>query len=166
MRHLSTGDMLRADAEAGVPAALAVKEAIAAGRFAPDDLVVAMVAGRISGSAAMHGFVLDGFPRTVAQAIALDTILAESDQPTTVIEIKVDEDRLLERVIRRAEGDRAAGRTVRADDTPQIFVERMNVFHKTTALVITHYLGNGTMKAIDGMKSPAEVHLDILECLE
>ena len=119
--QLSTGDMLRAAVNAGTPVGLRAKELMARGELVPDDVVVAIVSDRIDEPDARKGFILDGFPRTVPQAHALDRMLREKGlKLDAVIELKVDEGILLDRIERRIAETKARGEPLRADDDPQV----------------------------------------------
>ena len=118
--QLSTGDMLRAAVQAGTPVGRKAKDIMARGDLVPDDVVVAIVSDRIDQPDARNGFILDGFPRTVPQAEALDRMLAAKGmQLDGVIEIKVDEKALLDRIETRIGQMRARGEKIRADDNPE-----------------------------------------------
>jgi adenylate kinase len=150
--QLSTGDMLRAARDAGTPVGLKAKSLMDAGALVPDEIVVGIVAERIEQPDAVHGFILDGFPRTVAQARALDVMLhAKHMDLDAVIELKVDESALLERIERRARDTIAAGGTVRADDNPEAFRIRLEVYRAETAPVSAYYAKLDELKIIDGM---------------
>ena len=124
--QLSTGDMLRAAVAAGTPVGLKAKEIMQRGDLVPDEVVVAIIADRIGQPDARKGFVLDGFPRTVPQAEALDRLLAERDmQLDAVIELKVDEGILLQRIETRVAQMAARGEKVRADDNPEALKKRL-----------------------------------------
>src|SRR5260370_31269685 len=115
--HLSTGEMLRAAGEAGTPTGLAAKEIMDRGDLVPDGIVVKIIEDRIGQKDAANGFVLDGFPRTVAQAESLDTMLKEKSQKLdAVIELEVDAEKLVDRIVKRAEEAKGAGLPVRKDD--------------------------------------------------
>src|SRR4029079_4641487 len=125
--QLSTGDMLRAAVAAGTPVGLKAKEIMARGELVPDEVVVAIVADRIEQRDARNGFILDGFPRTTAQAEALERMLEKKDMTLdAVIELKVDEGILLERVQRRVTQMLARGEQVRADDNPEALKKRLD----------------------------------------
>src|SRR6478672_789478 len=132
--QLSTGDMLRAAVNAGTPVGLRAKDIMARGELVPDDVVVAIVADRIQQPDAHNGFILDGFPRTVPQAHALDRMLAEKGMKLdAVIELKVDEGILLDRMRNRIEEMKARGETPRADDDPEILGRRLVAYRDQTA---------------------------------
>src|SRR5919109_5365709 len=118
--QLSTGDMLRTAAQTGSPVGLRIKQMMARGELCPDDVVVEIVADRIEQPDARNGFILDGFPRTLPQAQALDRMLAEKGlQLDAVIELKVDEGSLLKRIESRIAETKARGEALRADDNPE-----------------------------------------------
>ena len=155
--QLSTGDMLRAAVAAGTEIALNAKAVMESGGLVSDEIVVGIVADRIEEPDARRGFVLDGFPRTIAQAEALDTMLAGKGLALdAVIEFKVDEARLVERIVKRADDARAAGQPVRKDDTPEVFVRRLEEFRALTAALGPFYRAKGLLRTVDGM-APIDV---------
>src|SRR5438128_1228999 len=124
--QLSTGDMLRAAVNAGTPVGLKAKDVIARGELVPDDVVVAIVADRIDEPDARKGFILDGFPRTVPQAEALDRMLSQKGlKLDAVIELRVDEGSLLKRIEKRIAETRARGESLRSDDNPEVLRRRL-----------------------------------------
>ncbi|HTJ02387.1 MAG TPA: adenylate kinase [Methylovirgula sp.] len=150
--QLSTGDMLRAAVAAQTPVGLKAKAIMDAGGLVSDDIVVGIVAERIQQPDASRGFILDGFPRTVNQAQALDAMLAEKHMELdAVIELKVDEAALLDRIVQRAKDTIAAGKDVRADDNPDAFKTRLDAYRSLTAPVSAYYAETGRLKEIDGM---------------
>jgi adenylate kinase len=150
--QLSTGDMLRAAVKAGTPVGLQAKSVMDTGGLVSDEIVVGIIADRISEADAKAGFILDGFPRTVAQAEALDAMLAERGvMLRAIVELKVDESALLSRIENRARETVAAGGTVRADDNPAAFEKRLVAYREQTAPVSDYYAGRGVLKTIDGM---------------
>jgi adenylate kinase len=156
--QLSTGDMLRAAARAGTPIGLQAKDIMARGDLVPDDLVIAIVAQRIEQPDARKGFILDGFPRTVPQAEALDRMLAEKGRKLdAVVELKVDEGRLLKRIERRIRETMERGEAVRADDNPEALKKRIDTYRAQTAPLINYYERIGLLKSIDGMAPIPEV---------
>jgi adenylate kinase len=156
--QLSTGDMLRAAVAAGTEIGLKAKAVMDAGQLVSDDIVIGIVSDRIDEPDAANGFVLDGFPRTVAQAEALETMLAEKGQSLdAVIEFKVDETRLVDRIVRRAEETKAAGQPVRKDDNPEVFVKRLEEFRAMTAALSPFYRERGLLRSVDGMAPIDEV---------
>jgi adenylate kinase len=156
--QLSTGDMLRAAVATGTPIGLRAKSIMDRGELVPDDVVVALVAERIDQPDARRGFVLDGFPRTVPQAEALERLLAERGlKLDAVIELKVDEGILLRRIEKRVAEMVARGETVRADDNPGVLKGRLAAYRAQTAPLVGHYAGKGMLKTVDGMAPIDEV---------
>jgi adenylate kinase len=152
--QLSTGDMLRAAVAAGTPVGLKAKAVMEAGGLVSDDIVISIVADRITQPDAHNGFILDGFPRTVAQAEALDAMLAEKGLPLdAVLELMVDQNGLVARIVNRAEETKARGETVRADDDPDVFKARLAAYNRDTAVVAPYYKGRGQLFEIDGSQS-------------
>ena len=150
--QLSTGDMLRAAVAARTPVGLQAKEIMDQGSLVPDEVVVAIVAARIEEPDARKGFILDGFPRTVGQAEALDRMLADKSlKIDAVIDFKVDENALVERIVRRAEETRARGEPVRKDDNPEVFRTRLAAYREQTAPLAAYYHGKGLLRTVDGM---------------
>ena len=152
--QLSTGDMLRAAVAAGTPVGKQAKAIMDAGKLVSDDVVVGIVADRIEEADARQGFILDGFPRTVAQAAALDAMLAKKKlKLDSVVELIVDERALLARIGKRADDTIKAGGTVRADDNPESFKIRLDAYKVQTAPVSGYYSSKGALKTVDGMAS-------------
>ncbi|MGU3539065.1 adenylate kinase [Methylobacterium sp. A54F] len=150
--QLSTGDMLRAAVAAGTPVGLEAKAIMESGGLVPDAVVVGIVADRIEEPDARRGFILDGFPRTVEQAAALDRMLDEKGLAlSTVVEFRVDEEALLGRIARRAEETAARGLPVRKDDTPEVFKTRLDAYRRQTAPLSAYYEKTGLLQTIDGM---------------
>jgi adenylate kinase len=165
--QLSTGDMLRAAVKAGTPIGLRAKAIMDSGSLVPDDIVVGIIAQRIEEPDAHRGFILDGFPRTVAQAEALDKILEEKNHKLeAAIELEVDAEKLLERIIRRAEEHKAAGEPVRKDDDPAVFKTRLDAYRRDTAAVTPYYQAKGILYRVDGMASIDSVTKAIDEVVE
>ena len=151
--QLSTGDMLREAAAARSPAGLRAAEIMSRGELVPDDVVVAVVSNRIDRSDASLGFILDGFPRTLPQAAALDRELAtRGAKLDVVLELKVDEDALLKRIRGRAEEAAMKGESVRNDDNPDAFKTRLDVYRRQTAPVSEYYRSRGLLKTVDGLQ--------------
>jgi len=156
--QLSTGDMLRAAVKAGTPVGLKAKDIMARGELVPDEIVVAIVSDRVDEPDARKGFILDGFPRTVPQAEALDRLLAEKGlRLDAVIELKVDEGKMIQRIEKRIADTKARGEPVRPDDDPEVLKRRLGAYRAQTAPLIDYYGKTGTLKSIDGMASIAEV---------
>lgn len=151
--QLSTGDMLRAAVAAGTEVGLKAKAVMDAGGLVSDEIVVGIIRDRIGEADAQKGFILDGFPRTLAQAEALDQMLAENRIGLdAVIELRVDQSKLVSRIINRAEEAKAAGQPVRKDDDPEVFKQRLEAYNRDTAVVIPYYEKNGLLTVIDGMQ--------------
>ena len=160
--QLSTGDMLRAAVKAGTPVGLQAKAVMDAGGLVSDEIVVGIISDRIEEKDAANGFILDGFPRTVAQAEALNALLARKHMELdAIVELKVDENALLSRIEKRAAETVAAGGTVRADDNPDAFKVRLEAYRVQTAPVSAYYASKGTLKTVDGMKPIDEVTRDL-----
>ena len=150
--QLSTGDMLRAAVKAGTPVGLQAKAVMDAGGLVSDEIVCGIISDRIEEADASNGFILDGFPRTVAQAQALDDMLAKKAMNLdAIVELKVDENALLARIEKRAAETLAAGGTVRADDNPDAFRVRLTAYREQTAPVSAYYASRGVLKTVDGM---------------
>lgn len=151
--QLSTGDMLRAAVAAGTPVGVKAKAVMDAGGLVSDEIVIGIVADRIEEQDAKKGFILDGFPRTLAQAEALDEMLASKGlKLDKVLELKVDQSKLVDRIVRRAEEAKAAGQPVRKDDDPEVFKTRLQAYNRDTAVVAPYYEKRGQLTAIDGMQ--------------
>jgi adenylate kinase len=156
--QLSTGDMLRAAAKAGTPVGLRAHEVMARGELVPDDLVVAIVSDRIEEPDARKGFILDGFPRTVPQAHALDRMLKEKGlKLDAVIELKVDEGVLLKRIEKRIAETKARGEALRSDDNPDALRRRLLAYRDQTAPLATYYQLLSVLRSVDGMAPIPEV---------
>lgn len=165
--QLSTGDMLRAAVAAGTEIGKKAKAVMDAGQLVSDEIVIGIVSDRIDEPDAKNGFVLDGFPRTVAQAEALDKLLADKKlKLDAVIEFKVDEEKLVDRIVRRAEEAKAAGQPVRKDDNPEVFRKRLEEFRALTAALTPFYARSGLLKPVDGMAPIEEVAGAIRAALE
>jgi adenylate kinase len=163
---LSTGDLLRVAVAAGSALGLKVKDIMARGELVPDDLVVALIAERIDAPEAKNGFILDGFPRTVKQAEALDRLLAERRlKLDAVIELKVDENILVERIERRIKETKAKGHAVRADDDPTVLKQRVANYRKQTAPLSDYYRRMGSLVVVDGIQAVDKVEADIERAL-
>jgi adenylate kinase len=151
--QLSTGDMLRAAVAAGTPVGLKAKSVMESGGLVSDEIVVGIIADRIEQPDAKKGFILDGFPRTVAQADALEAMLsAKGLKLDAVIDLVVDETKLVDRIVKRAADARAAGLPVRKDDDPEVFKTRLAAFHKDTSAVRPYYAAKGMVRSVDGMQ--------------
>lgn len=157
--QLSTGDMLRAAVKAETPVGLEAKAIMARGDLVPDEVVVKIVDDRIQQPDCANGFILDGFPRTVAQAEALERILADHGMDLdAVVELQVDEDALAARVENRV---REAGGAVREDDTVEALKNRLGVYREQTAPLIDFYRARGKLVTVNGMQPIEAVARDV-----
>jgi adenylate kinase len=165
--QLSTGDMLRAAVAAKTPVGLKAKAVMDAGELVSDDIVNAIVAERIDQPDCAGGFVLDGYPRTLPQADAVEEMLAErGTRLDVVIEFVVDDKALVGRVLKRAEEARAAGQPVRKDDTAEVFDERLREYYKKTAPLIGYYYAKRQLKQVDGMAAIDVVTVQVESVLD
>lgn len=156
--QLSTGDMLRAAVAAQTPVGKKAKAIMDAGDLVSDDVVAAIVEERIEADNCAPGFLLDGFPRTVAQAEMLDAMLVKKERKLdAVIELQVDESALLDRLRSRIAETKARGEEVRKDDNEDTFKKRLDVYREQTAPLIPFYENQGKLKVVDGMGSVEEV---------
>ncbi|PZN98563.1 MAG: adenylate kinase [Hyphomicrobiales bacterium] len=164
--QLSTGDMLRAAVAAETPIGVKAKAVMDAGGLVSDEIVIGIVADRIDEPDAKKGFILDGFPRTLAQAKALDAMLASKHlELDTVLELKVDQTKLVDRIVKRAQEARAAGQPVRKDDDPEVFKTRLEAYNRDTAVVSPYYAARGQVIEIDGMQPVDDVTAAIEKAL-
>jgi adenylate kinase len=156
--QLSTGDMLREAVKSGTPIGRKVQDIIAHGRLAPDDVVVDIVGQRIAEPDARNGFILDGFPRTVPQAAALDRILkARGLALDAVVELQMDEAALIKRIENRIAEMKARGETLRDDDNADVLHTRLKAYREQTAPVIAYYRKEGVLRTVNGMAGIPEV---------
>lgn len=164
--QLSTGDMLRAAVKNETPIGLQAKAVMDRGDLVSDDIVAGIVSERIDAEDCVPGFLLDGFPRTVAQAEMLDGILTEKGRAlNAVLELKVDEEALVDRLNSRIAETKAAGQDVRADDNEETFRKRLEVYREQTAPLIPYYAKTSGVIEIDGMRAIDEVSAQIDEVL-
>ena len=160
--QLSTGDMLRAAIEAGTELGLRAKEIMDRGDLVSDEIILGMIAERMDSPDCANGVILDGFPRTVAQAEGLDAMLEQRGIALDhVIEISVSQDALFVRIENRA----AETGGSRADDNAETLRKRLAVYHENTAPLLPYYDGKGLLKTVDGMDSIEEVGQAIDEIL-
>jgi len=160
--HLSTGDMLRAAIAQGTEIGKKAKAIMDKGDLVPDEIVVGIIGERIQEPDCARGFVLDGFPRTVNQAKALDAMLTGKKLGVDhVIVMEVNEAELIKRVETRADEARKKGEPVRPDDDPKVFKERLAVYKAQTAPILPYYEAQGKIRRVDGMKSIDEVTAQI-----
>ena len=163
MVQLSTGDMLRSAIAAGTELGKKAKAIMDAGQLVSDDIMIGMIRERMSDDDCAGGVILDGFPRTVAQAEALDAMLEEQGITLDhVIEIKVDEAALFARIEKRAAETGGA----RSDDNAEVLAQRLKVYHDNTAPVLPYYQNKGQLVSVDGMKSVDAVSEAIRSCLD
>lgn len=158
--HVSTGDLLRAEVAAGSKLGLAAKEVMARGDLVSDDILLGMLEDRFSRPDTRGGFILDGYPRNLAQAAALDALLARIGQPMDyAVQLEVPTDLLVERIAGRA---KAEGR---ADDNPDSVRTRLGVYDSQTAPVVDFYRQHGQLTVVDGVGSLDAVFTRILEAI-
>lgn len=156
--QLSTGDMLRAAVKAETPVGLRAKDIMARGELVPDEVVVGIIEERIDQPDARKGFILDGFPRTVAQAEALEKLLARKGlKLDAVVELEVDDEILLQRIEKRVAEMQARGEPVRADDNAESLKKRLDAYHAQTAPLSHYYRRKGVHKGTNGMAAIDEV---------
>jgi adenylate kinase len=160
--QLSTGEMLRAAVAAETPVGLKAKDLMASGALVPDEIVVGIISDRIDQPDAANGFILDGFPRTVPQAEALDELLKHKHlKLDAVVELRVNESALLQRVETRAAEMRARGEEVRVDDTPEVLTKRLAAYRSQTEPLIHYYSERRKLLTVDGMMTIEEVTREI-----
>ncbi len=158
--HISTGDLLRAEVAAGTALGLQAKEIMARGDLVSDAILLGMLEDRLSRPDVANGFILDGYPRNLAQAAALGDLLARIGQPMDhAVQLDVDADRLVERIAGRAAAEG------RADDNPEAVRRRLDVYSDLTAPVVDFYRQRGTLKVIHGEGTMDEVFTRILEAI-
>ena len=164
--QLSTGEMLRAAVAAGTPVGLRAKDIMAGGGLVPDDIVVGIISDRIEQDDARNGFILDGFPRTVPQAAALDRILKSKGLALdAVIELRVDEAALIKRIESRIAEMKARGETLREDDNAAVLHTRLKAYREQTAPLIAYYRGQGVLRTVNGMAPIPDVTAAIDQAL-
>ena len=166
MIQLSTGDMLREAKASGSEMGKIVADVMARGDLVTDDIVIGLIRERLQGDK-KGGFIFDGFPRTLAQADALDALLDEQDEALdAVVEMRVDDETLVARIVGRAEEARAAGQEARADDNAESVRQRLMEYYKKTAPLIGYYHAKGQLAPVDGMGSMDEVKAAIAAALD
>ncbi|MEO1199170.1 MAG: adenylate kinase [Pseudomonadota bacterium] len=165
--QLSTGDMLRAAVAAETETGLKAKAVMEAGNLVSDEIVNAIVSERTAEPDCSNGFILDGYPRTLAQADAVEAMMGEKGLALdAVIELVVDDAALVGRIVKRAEEARAAGKPVRKDDTPEVFEDRLKAYYKSTAPLTGYYHAKGMLRRVDGMQDIDGVTASINKVLE
>ncbi|KAA0920474.1 adenylate kinase [Aquicoccus porphyridii] len=166
MIQLSTGDMLREAKDSGSEMGNKVAEVMARGDLVTDEIVIGLIREKLQGDK-RGGFIFDGFPRTLAQADALRALLAEQGENLdAVIELRVDDDTLVQRIVNRAEEARAAGQPVRADDNAESVKQRLMEYYKKTSPLIGYYYAMGQLKSVDGLGEIDEVQAAIAAALD
>ena len=159
--HISTGDLLRAEVAAGSPLGLQAKEVMARGDLVSDEILLGMLRDRFSRDDTRSGFILDGYPRNLAQAAALGELLAHLGQSfDAAIQLEVDNELLVERLAGRAQAEG------RADDNPESVRKRLQVYDQQTAPVIEYYRQQGQLTVIDGVGSLDDVFNRILDAIQ
>jgi adenylate kinase len=160
--QLSTGDMLRAAVAAETPVGLKAKDIMASGGLVPDEIVIGIISDRLDKPDMAKGFILDGFPRTVPQAQALDDLLKHKHiKLDAVVELRVNESALLQRVENRASEMRARGEEVRIDDTPEVLSKRLASYRSMTEPLIHYYSERRKLLTVDGMMTIEHVTREI-----
>src|ERR1700690_344380 len=160
--QLSTGEMLRAAVAAQTPVGLKAKDVMASGGLVPDEIVIGIISDRLDQPDAAKGFILDGFPRTVPQAEALDELLKKKHMRLdAVIELRVNESALLQRVETRVAEMRARGEDVRIDDTPEVLTKRLASYRSLTEPLIHYYSERRKLLTVDGMMTIEHVTREI-----
>ncbi|WP_424985957.1 adenylate kinase [Microbulbifer sp. S227A] len=166
MVQLSTGDMLREAKSSGTEMGNRVAEVMARGELVTDEIVIGLIREKLEAGAA-GGFIFDGFPRTLAQADALGELLAEKGESLdAVVEMEVDDETLVQRVVNRAKEAAAAGRPVRADDNEDSMRTRLMEYYKKTAPLIGYYHAKGQLAKVNGLGQIAEVQASISAVLD
>lgn len=162
LKQISTGDMLRAEVASGTPLGESAKAIMAQGHFIPDPVMIEMIQNRINQPDCVHGFILDGFPRTESQAEALDTMLARKNaRIDAVLLLEVDAEQLVDRLAAR----RAPDGSRRADDEPDTVRKRLEVYADQTAPILPYYEHAGRLRRIDGMQPIEIVEQEIVSAL-
>jgi adenylate kinase len=160
--QLSTGEMLRAAVAAGTPVGLKAKDIMASGGLVPDEIVIGIISDRLDQPDAAKGFILDGFPRTVPQAEALDELLKKKHMKLdAVIELRVNESALLQRVENRVAEMRSRGEEVRIDDTQEVLTKRLASYRQLTEPLIHYYSERRKLLTVDGMMTIEHVTREI-----
>ena len=158
--HISTGDLLRAEVAAGSPLGLQAKEVMARGDLVSDDILLGMLEDRLARDDVRSGFILDGYPRNLAQAAALGELLERLDQPfDAAVQLEVDNELLIDRLAGRATAEG------RSDDNPESVRKRLTVYDEQTAPVIEFYREHGQLTVVDGVGGLDEVFNRILAAI-
>jgi adenylate kinase len=158
--HLSTGEILRSAIERQTPLGKQAKQYVEKGELVPDDIIIGMIRNRLKSYENPKGFIFDGFPRTIAQAEAFDSMLKElNSEVTAVIRIKVTDDEILKRLLNRAKIEG------RSDDTPEIIQHRIQVYRKNTEPLIEYYRKQNKLYEVDGLGTIEEVNQRIKQII-
>jgi adenylate kinase len=158
--HISTGELLRAAVKAGTPLGLQAKAVMEAGSLVSDEIVLGMLEERLTAGDTGNGFILDGYPRNLVQANALDGLLKKLDQPVDLaVQLDVDTELLIDRLAGRAQAEG------RADDSPEAVRNRLKVYNDATAPVVDFYRNSGRLACVDGVGGMDEVFSRILSTL-
>ena len=158
--HISTGDLLRAEVAAGTPLGLEAKAIMARGDLVSDEILLGMLEDRFSREDTKAGFILDGYPRNLAQAAALDALLVKLGTPfDAAVQLEVDNEQIIERLAGRAQAEG------RADDSPESVRHRLNVYDQQTAPVIAFYRDHGQLTVVDGVGSLDDVFARIVQAI-
>ncbi|MFA8388117.1 MAG: adenylate kinase [Pelagibaca sp.] len=166
MIQLSTGDMLREAKDSGTEMGKIVADVMARGDLVTDEIVIGLIREKLKGGK-KGGFIFDGFPRTLAQADALSDLLAEEGETLDyVIELQVNDEVLVQRIVGRAEDARAAGQAVRADDNEESLKVRLMAYYKQTSPLIGYYHAKGQLSSIDGLGEMASVKAEIAKIVD
>jgi adenylate kinase len=159
--HIATGDMLRAAIAAETPLGRRVKPILDSGRLVPDETMIELIRERLEADDARTGFVLDGFPRTLVQAEALDAMLREVDRELRIVfELQISDEVCIARLRKRAEEEG------RADDTPEAIAQRLELYHRETEPLVEHYRAQGIVVGIHADATVNEVFAEIQGALE
>ncbi|WP_026999351.1 adenylate kinase [Eisenibacter elegans] len=160
--HLSTGDILRGEVNAGTELGLQAKDLMAKGLLVPDEMVIQMIDNKLKQNASANGFIFDGFPRTVAQAVALDDLLARNGLPAAqLVALEVEDEELVQRLLERGKD------SGRADDQDERMIRtRLEVYYSSTVPVAEHYKSLGRYKSLNGIGSIAEITQNLVKIIE
>jgi adenylate kinase len=162
--HISTGDLFRAEVGNKTPLGIEAKKYMDAGKYVPDEITIGMLHNRIKEKDCAKGFILDGFPRTIPQAEALDKLLKEvKEKVTNVIYYNVADKVVVARIKGRAEQDKKAGKVVRADDTDEkVIKQRLDTYHTSTKPVLDHYAKQKLVLTVNAEKTIDEIFADVV----
>jgi adenylate kinase len=161
LAHIATGDILRRAMADGSELGRRVRPIYDRGELVPDDLMIELIKERLQAEDTRDGFILDGFPRTMPQAEALDSMLSEIDRPLSVVfELQVPDEVAIDRLTRRA------GEEGRPDDTPDAIAKRIDLYHRETEPLVSHYRLAGNLVGIHGDRTENEVFAEIQQALD